>query len=66
MSAALPTVRKMLYELLCEQGINKIFGNPGSNEINFLQSFPEDFEYILCLHEGVAVGMADGYDVEAL
>lgn len=61
MSAAMPTVREMVYELLREQGINKIFGNPGSNEINFLKDFPEDFEYILCLHEGVAVGMADGY-----
>jgi benzoylformate decarboxylase len=38
-----------------------IFGNPGSNELPFLKDFPEDFEYILGLHEGVVVGMADGF-----
>ena len=61
MSEAMPTVREVVYDILREHGINKIFGNPGSNEINFLKDFPDDFEYILCLHEGVAVGMADGY-----
>lgn len=61
MSEVMPTVRQVVYDLLREHGINKVFGNPGSNEINFLKDFPDDFEYILCLHEGVAVGMADGY-----
>jgi thiamine pyrophosphate-dependent acetolactate synthase large subunit-like protein len=27
----------------------------------FLKEFPSDFRYFLCLHEGVAVSMADGY-----
>jgi hypothetical protein len=27
----------------------------------FLKDFPSDFRYFLALHEGVAVGMADGY-----
>ena len=38
-----------------------MFGNPGSTELPMLGAFPDDFRYILGLHEGVAVGMADGY-----
>ena len=38
-----------------------MFGNPGSNELPFLNEFPSDFRYILGLHEGVVLAMADGY-----
>ena len=38
-----------------------MFGNPGSTELPFLEQFPDDFRYVLGLHEGVAVGVADGY-----
>lgn len=55
------TVHSATYELLRKQGITKVFGNPGSNELPFLKDFPDDFEYILGLHEGVVLGMADGY-----
>ncbi len=55
------TVHDLTFELLRKQGITKIFGNPGSNELPFLKDFPPDFQYYLALHEGVAVGMADGY-----
>jgi benzoylformate decarboxylase len=55
------TVHSATYELLRKQGITKVFGNPGSNELPFLKDFPEDFEYILALHEGVVLGVADGY-----
>ncbi len=55
------TVRNVTYELLRRNGINKVFGNPGSNELPFLKNFPKDFDYVLALHEGVAVGIADGY-----
>lgn len=55
------TVKDSVYQILRENGICKVFGNPGSNELNFLKDFPDDFEYILCLHEGVAIGMAEGY-----
>jgi benzoylformate decarboxylase len=55
------TVHSATYELLRKQGITKVFGNPGSNELPFLKGFPEDFEYILGLHEGVVLGIADGY-----
>src|SRR5215472_13091098 len=58
---ALKTVRQVAYELLRTHGMTTVFGNPGSNELPFLSQFPSDFRYILGLHEGVVLGMADGY-----
>lgn len=55
------TVRDVSYELLRNQGLTTIFGNPGSNELPFLAGMPDDFRYILGLHEGAVVSMADGY-----
>jgi benzoylformate decarboxylase len=55
------TVREATYDILRNQGIDTLFGNPGSNELPFLQDFPEDFRYILGLHEGAVIGIADGY-----
>src|SRR5829696_416472 len=55
------TVREVTYELLRSLGMTRMFGNPGSTELPFLQGFPEDFTYVLGLHESVVVGMADGY-----
>jgi benzoylformate decarboxylase len=55
------TVREVTYELLRSLGMMRVFGNPGSTELPFLKDFPEDFTYVLGLHEGVVVGMADGY-----
>ena len=55
------TIRDLTYNLLRRHGITTVFGNPGSNELPFLQDFPSDFCYILALHEGAAIGIADGY-----
>lgn len=55
------TVHSTSYALLRHRGMTTMFGNPGSNELPFLRNFPADFRYILGLHEGVVVGMADGY-----
>src|SRR5580700_5160310 len=55
------SVHDLTYDLLRRHGVTTIFGNPGSNELPFLRDFPSDFRYFLCLHEGVVVGMADGY-----
>ena len=55
------TVRDAFYQLLRARGITTVFGNPGSNELPLLTNFPDDFQYLLALQEGVAVGMADGY-----
>src|SRR6476661_7018303 len=54
-------VRDVAFEVLRRQGITTIFGNPGSNELPFLAGIDEGFRYILGLHEGAVLGMADGY-----
>ncbi|MEU2351121.1 benzoylformate decarboxylase [Modestobacter sp. NPDC049651] len=54
-------IRHVAHEFLRRQGLTTIFGNPGSNELPFLAELPEDFRYVLGLHEGAVVGMADGY-----
>ncbi|MFG3697543.1 benzoylformate decarboxylase [Micromonospora sp. NPDC047620] len=55
------TVRDTTYDLLRALGLTTVFGNPGSTEEPFLRDFPDDFHYVLALHEASAVGMADGY-----
>lgn len=55
------TVRDSSHALLRRHGVSTLFGNPGSNELPFLQDLPDDVHYVLGLHEGVVVGMADGY-----
>lgn len=55
------TVRDAVYAVLREHGATTFFGNPGSNELTFLDGLPEDFRYFQALQEGAAVSMADGY-----
>ncbi|MGW0036725.1 benzoylformate decarboxylase [Gordonia sp. NPDC003376] len=55
------TVRDATFQLLRELGLTTIFGNPGSTEETFLSDFPDDFRYILGLHEASVVAAADGY-----
>ncbi|MDR1914492.1 MAG: thiamine pyrophosphate-binding protein [Clostridiales bacterium] len=52
-----------LIEQLIADGFRYIFGNPGTVEEGFLDAMSDypDIEYITCLHESVAVAMADGY-----
>lgn len=54
-------VSEATYDLLRAHGLTTIFGNPGSNELPFLAGMPDDFRYILGLHEGAVLAMADGY-----
>ena len=60
-SAVVSTVRETTYDLLRSRGLTTVFGNPGSNELPFLDGFPDDFRYVLGLHEGAVLAMADGY-----
>lgn len=55
------TVRETTHRLLLARGVRTIFGNPGSNELPFLTRLPEQIDYVLALHEGAALAMADGY-----
>lgn len=55
------TVRDAVFQMLRERGMTTMFGNPGSTELPMLAEFPDDFRYVLGLHEQVVMGMADGY-----
>jgi benzoylformate decarboxylase len=57
------SVRDATYAFLRSVGISKIFGNPGSTELAMFRDFPDDFEYVLGLHEGAVVAIADGHAV---
>ena len=57
----MPNVREVLFEVMRELKMTKIFGNIGSTEEPMLKDFPEDFKYILSLHESVSVAIADAY-----
>ncbi len=55
--------KKALVEMLLAEGVEHIFGNPGTSETPFmdvLQDYPQ-VKYITSLQEASAVGMADGY-----
>lgn len=57
------TGKQALLEAIKTEGIDHIFGNPGTSEapfISMLGDYPE-FRYILALQESVAVGMAEAY-----
>jgi|HubBroStandDraft_3_1064219.scaffolds.fasta_scaffold10628_3 benzoylformate decarboxylase len=55
------TVHQATYDVLRSLGMTTIFGNPGSNELPFIDHMPSDFRYILALHEGAGLASADGY-----
>ncbi|HEX4307752.1 MAG TPA: benzoylformate decarboxylase [Solirubrobacterales bacterium] len=55
------TVHDAAYEVLRSFGMTTVFGNPGSNELTFLDEFPDDFRYVLALQEGAGLAMADAY-----
>ena len=52
-----------LLQMFVAEGVNYVFGNPGTSETPMMTILPEykDLNYILVLQEGVAVGMAEGY-----
>ena len=57
------TGKRAMLEQLIADGVRHIFGNPGTTEQGFmdiLQDYPP-VEFMLALHEGVAVSMADAY-----
>jgi benzoylformate decarboxylase len=49
-------------DTLEEYGVSHVFGNPGTTELPIMDSLSQsDIEYILCLHEDIAVGAAAAY-----
>jgi benzoylformate decarboxylase len=61
----MPTMsgKTALLELLRQEGVRVIFGNPGTTELPLMDALAAERElrYILALQEAPAVGMADGY-----
>ncbi|MFC6835944.1 thiamine pyrophosphate-binding protein [Halomarina ordinaria] len=52
----------LFVDTLESYGVTHVFGNPGTTELPVLEALSgSDLEYILGLHEDVAVGMASGY-----
>lgn len=58
-----PTVAKRMLDLMEDEGVSHVFGNPGTTEMPFVMEVARrsSIEYVLALHEGVAVSLADGY-----
>ena len=52
-----------LLALLKQEGVEVVFGNPGSTELPLLDALTadRDVRYVLSLHESAAMAMADGY-----
>jgi benzoylformate decarboxylase len=57
------TGRHAFLEVLHQEGVKYIFGNPGTTELPLMDALVDrpDITYILALQEAAAVGMADGY-----
>lgn len=55
--------RDVLLDVLADEGVRHLFGNPGTTELPLMDELvvrPE-FDYVLALQENTAVGMADAY-----
>jgi benzoylformate decarboxylase len=55
--------RDILLEILRDEGVTHVFGNPGSTEMPLMDALVDapDIRYVLGLQEATAVGMADGW-----
>lgn len=54
---------QLFFEAARQYGLDHVFGNPGTTEVNFMNALygsPET-KFLLCLHEDVATGAADGF-----
>jgi benzoylformate decarboxylase len=55
--------RTAFLELLVDEGVTHLFGNPGTTELAIMEVVPDfpQLEFVLGLQESVVLGMADGY-----
>jgi benzoylformate decarboxylase len=55
--------RSAFLQLLIDEGVTHLFGNPGTTELAIMEAVPHfpELKYVLGLQESVVVGMADGY-----
>lgn len=57
------TGRRAFIQLLLDEGVTHLFGNPGTTELAIMEVVPEfpQLEFVLGLQESVVVAMADGF-----
>ena len=57
------TGRRAFVELLLDEGVTHLFGNPGTTELAIMEAVPEypQLKFVLGLQEAVVVAMADGF-----
>ena len=55
--------RSAFLQLLVDEGVTHLFGNPGTTELPLMEVVPDfpELKYVLGLQEAVVVAMADGY-----
>jgi benzoylformate decarboxylase len=55
--------KQAFLELLKQEGVEFLFGNPGTTELPLMDGLAREkgIRYVLALQEGVAIAMADGY-----
>ncbi len=55
--------KHLLLDILRSEGVEHIFGNPGTTELPLLDALADEakIQYVLGLNEVVVMGMADGY-----
>ncbi len=57
------TGRNAFLQLLIDEGVTHLFGNPGTTELAIMEAVPQfpALKYVLGLQESIVVGMADGF-----
>lgn len=55
--------RSAFLQLLIDEGVTHLFGNPGTTELAIMEAVPNfpQLRYVLGLQEAIVVGMADGF-----
>ena len=55
--------RTAFLQLLADEGVTHLFGNPGTTELAIMEAVPNfpQIKYVLGLQESIVLGMADGY-----
>jgi benzoylformate decarboxylase len=55
--------RSAFLEVLLDEGVTHLFGNPGTTELAIMEVVPDfaELRFVLGLQEAIVVGMADGY-----
>src|SRR3712207_4374337 len=55
--------KRAFLELLKQEGVEVMFGNPGTTELPLMDALAvdRDIRYALALQDAVVMGMADGY-----